>query len=140
MNFFRSYEGKNESDALGSLVKNILDRAVNKDRDGAIAINDAEDAVQVINREKPESSTNKYCLWRVEKVPPTVRKTKPHGIPIKGIRKMHSFSYSGAGVKAARFSCNLCTVSKDCVSCNSSSDTVSSSKVEEARCNPATLL
>ena len=55
------------------------------DRDGAIAINDAEDAVKVINREKPESSTNKYCLWRVEKVPQSVRKTKPNGIPIKGI-------------------------------------------------------
>ena len=46
---FGSYEGKNESDALGSLVKNILNRAINKDRDGAIAINDAEDAVSVIN-------------------------------------------------------------------------------------------
>ena len=88
---FGSYEGKNESDALGSLVKNILDRAINKDRDGAISINNAEDAVEVINREKPEASTNKYCLWRVEKVPPTVRNPKPNGIPIKGIRKLHSF-------------------------------------------------
>ena len=135
---FGSYEGKNESDALGSLVKNILDRAINKDRDGAISINNAEDAVEVINREKPEASTNKYCLWRVEKVPPTVRNPKPNGIPIKGIRKLHSFSYSGAGIRAARLSCNLCTVSKDCNSCSSSADTVSSSKILEARCNPAT--
>ena len=133
---FGSYEGKNESDALGSLVKNTLDRVINKDRDGEISISDAEDTVKVINREKPETSTNKYCLWRVEKVPITVRKPKPSGIPIKGIRKMHSFSYSGGGIRAARLSCNLCTVSKDCFSCNISADTVSSTKVKEARFSP----
>ena len=47
---------KNESYALGSLVKNILNSAINKDRDGVVAINDAQDAVKIINAEKPETS------------------------------------------------------------------------------------
>ena len=127
---FGSYEGKNESDAFGSLVKNILNNAINKDRDGAIAINNAEEVVKVINTEKPESSTSKYSLWRVEAVPPTDRKPKPNGIPIKGIRKMHSFSYSGKGIRASRLSCNICTVSMDCVNCKISPDTVNQAKVE----------
>ena len=59
---FGSYEGKNESDALGSLVKNVLTNAINKDRDVIIAINDAKDAVKVINAEKTEISTKKYSL------------------------------------------------------------------------------
>ena len=118
---------------MGSLVKNILTSAINKDRDGNIAINDAKDAVSVINTEKPENSTTKYSLWKVESVPPTVRKPKPKGIPIKGIRKMHSFSSSGSGVKAARLSCKLCTVSLTCESCKLTPDTISEEKVKAAR-------
>ena len=130
---FGSYEGKNESDALGSLVKNILTNAINKDRDGAIAINDAKDAVKVINDEKPENSTKKYSLWRVEFMPPTVRKKKPLGLPIKGFRKMHSFSYSVGGVMAARLSCKHCTVSEDCADCLLCPDTIGKTKVEAAK-------
>ena len=80
--------------------KNILSNAVNKDRDGNIAVNNADDAVKIINDEKPETSTAKYSLWKVLAFPPTVRKPKHYGIPIKGIRKLHYFTNSGEGFKA----------------------------------------
>ena len=109
--YFETGEGKNESDTWGSIIKLAYNRAIQYNTETA-------------NRSVPEIAnliigqlgdhSDKYDFMVIKVVEPFVRDENPHGIPVKGIQKMHHLSQTKDGNLIARdIACMECLKMED---------------------------
>ena len=106
-------------------------------------ISSAEDMVAVIEtgleKAMAGDSSCKYAFVHLEVVSAFERNTNVVSFPIKGIRKLHSFTClpNTGGILASTLSCLNCTVAELCLACKEESPTVTaralSQKFREAQ-------
>ena len=107
---------KNKSDTLGSLVKLAYTRSLYQNR--VRAARTVSDVAELI-RENLASSTEKFDFIEIQVVEPLQRESKPKGIPVKGIQKIHHFTKKMDGsIISQDISClNCINLQKSCEDC-----------------------
>ena len=118
-------------DTAGSLEKLRAERLILRNKQ--LVIMKASQLVEALNTASPEdSSTAKYSFRVVEEFPPMTRilADQRHGIPIRGIRKLHSISFVNGGLKSRAVSCLVCLEQAViCQNCSDASYTVTPVRV-----------
>ena len=82
--------------------------------------------------EKSTECSAKYSFLVVESFPRFIRSNASLELPVRGIRTLHSFTVHDGGILASKLTCQACTVSSICASCQLSTPVVTEGKVEEA--------
>ena len=114
--YFEAHEGKNVSDAVGSIAKCAYMRAVS--RGEVEGISSAKEAVNIINKnlkgKSPKFQFFKAVLFgSIERIAADERK----GLEFDGIMATHSIVLRDDGLIADQLSCLVCTPAKLCNSC-----------------------
>ena len=94
----------------------------------------AEDLLTAIKQglEKSTECSEKYSFLVVESFPRFIRSNATLELPVSGIRTLHFFTVHQGGILASKLTCQTCTVSSICVSCQSATPVVTKDRVEEA--------
>lgn len=127
--YFEAHEGKNLSDALGSMIKTKCLRKMLDHPDG---VRSAGDVVDLIS-DLPES-TEKFSFIAVEefkefdRIPPKDR----DDIPIQSILKVHSIKTVPCGLLAQLQTCTSCSPSILCDKCLELPPTVITEEAEDS--------
>ena len=130
--FLEANEAKNESDTIGGFSKTALRTVLLRNPDFTIL--SAEDLVSAIKQglEKSTECSEKYSFLVVETIPRFSRSNATLELPVSGIRAFHSFTVHEGGILASKLTCQTCTVSTICISCQFSTPVITKDKVEAA--------
>ena len=130
--FLEANEAKNESDTIGGFSKTALRTVLLRNPDFTIL--SAEDLVSAIKQglEKSTECSEKYSFLVVETIPRFSRSNATLELPVSGIRALHSFTVHEGGILASKLTCQTCTVSSICISCQFSTPVITKEKVEAA--------
>ena len=104
-------------------------------RDPDRIIRNAKEMVEVIEaglkNAMSADTTSKYSFIHIEAIPPLSRSTNIVSFPLKGIRKLHSFTNipNRGGILVSILSCLNCTVSQLCLTCKDQAPSVTAIQV-----------
>lgn len=121
--YFEAHEGKNVSDALGSIIKNKVKRILADHMDG---IRSSEELVSLLSVMPDQTAKFTFIVVENFKEIARIPAKERASLAFPGIMKTHSIKIVNNGLLANEQTCTTCTPSEMCAICNNLPATVTS--------------